>query len=403
VSKKRALFLQIITLVILLAGSSLFGCSGITTEPPLTTTTAATTEISTTRLYRIQFIENGGSDVADIIGMLGAEATEPEDPIREDYIFVGWFSDIELTTAYVFSVIPDDNIEVYAKWEAEASVTDMQEALEVVLITFSLDATLVSISDMNQVYADYCLMIDETTDDAGFQIIQAQYLVALNSVYIKDYTKIDFEYAKSTATTQMESSLEMLQMFVDYGLLDDFAVSEVIEEYIDLIDNATTIEEVDGYLEAFRPALTAAIVFESSPPIELIIGFRAAMIAHIESVWAVINATGEDIGVIVVDSTTISLMELSINMSSDIPDIVEYVFYGIRQSFQSLAESSREYYTIQVTSAYGNVLNTLSIDMQALLTTKYQVAIEMIDTLQFYEDIAMAASDFMDFVELISP
>lgn len=42
--------------------------------------------------------------------------TKPVDPVKEGYIFDGWYSDVDLTTIYTFGIMPAENITLYAKW-----------------------------------------------------------------------------------------------------------------------------------------------------------------------------------------------------------------------------------------------------------------------------------------------
>ncbi|MBQ8885487.1 MAG: leucine-rich repeat protein [Clostridia bacterium] len=67
-------------------------------------------------VFEIGFETNGGSAVEPYVGIPGDEVEAPADPIRENYIFDGWFADEACTEAYEFSVIPEESITVYAKW-----------------------------------------------------------------------------------------------------------------------------------------------------------------------------------------------------------------------------------------------------------------------------------------------
>ena len=67
--------------------------------------------------YRITYVSNGGSVINSIEKAYDEELTEPEDPIRKGYKFVGWYSDEELTQLYTFSTMPAEDITLYAKWE----------------------------------------------------------------------------------------------------------------------------------------------------------------------------------------------------------------------------------------------------------------------------------------------
>ncbi|MBR2847866.1 MAG: InlB B-repeat-containing protein [Clostridia bacterium] len=66
--------------------------------------------------YTITFNSNGGSAVPEITQDYNTAVVQPENPTKTGYDFGGWYEDAELTTAYVFSTMPAENITVYAKW-----------------------------------------------------------------------------------------------------------------------------------------------------------------------------------------------------------------------------------------------------------------------------------------------
>jgi uncharacterized repeat protein (TIGR02543 family) len=69
--------------------------------------------------YTISFVENGGSAVSDITQDYLTSVVAPTSPTKTDYIFVGWYSDLELQTAYTFDTMPLNGITLYAKWISE--------------------------------------------------------------------------------------------------------------------------------------------------------------------------------------------------------------------------------------------------------------------------------------------
>lgn len=64
----------------------------------------------------ISFDSNGGSDIDYTLTVDGAKISEPEDPEKEHYTFVGWFVDAELTDEFDFS-IPTESLTLYAKFD----------------------------------------------------------------------------------------------------------------------------------------------------------------------------------------------------------------------------------------------------------------------------------------------
>jgi uncharacterized repeat protein (TIGR02543 family) len=67
--------------------------------------------------YTISFETNEGSIVNPITQNYGTTVNQPQNPTKEGYTFVGWFSNANLTLAYSFTTMPAENITLYAKWE----------------------------------------------------------------------------------------------------------------------------------------------------------------------------------------------------------------------------------------------------------------------------------------------
>ena len=68
----------------------------------------------------VSFRTNGGSEVADQSVQFGEKINRPKDPIREGYVFGGWYTDIHLSDAWDFDKdTVQGNMSLYAKWNAE--------------------------------------------------------------------------------------------------------------------------------------------------------------------------------------------------------------------------------------------------------------------------------------------
>ena len=91
------IFVMLLSLCVVLAGCEMGG--------PVAPTT-----------YKITFDSDGGSNVAAIVAEAGAEIAAPTDPTKEGFVFAGWYLG---EVKYEFSVMPDTNIELKAKWEEE--------------------------------------------------------------------------------------------------------------------------------------------------------------------------------------------------------------------------------------------------------------------------------------------
>jgi len=66
--------------------------------------------------YDVRFNTNGGSEIADQRILSGRTAERPEDPIKQGYIFAGWYIDKELTKEFDFDTAITARTILYAKW-----------------------------------------------------------------------------------------------------------------------------------------------------------------------------------------------------------------------------------------------------------------------------------------------
>ncbi len=70
--------------------------------------------------YSVKYETNGGEPISSEYYVKGATVQLTAVPVREGYIFEGWYSDAALTQK-VESVVMDGNITVYAKWTKDGS------------------------------------------------------------------------------------------------------------------------------------------------------------------------------------------------------------------------------------------------------------------------------------------
>ena len=72
----------------------------------------------------ITYQTNGGSEIVQLKAPEGSIITQPEAPVRAGYEFDGWYSDDMLTLAFTFTVMPNADTTLYAKWKGvETTVT----------------------------------------------------------------------------------------------------------------------------------------------------------------------------------------------------------------------------------------------------------------------------------------
>lgn len=74
---------------------------------------------SATARYTIKFNTNGGKEIGSVLVEKNEIVTEPDVPVREGFIFKGWYADAELTTEYDFTSKVTGSLTLYAAWEED--------------------------------------------------------------------------------------------------------------------------------------------------------------------------------------------------------------------------------------------------------------------------------------------
>jgi uncharacterized repeat protein (TIGR02543 family) len=68
--------------------------------------------------FMLTFISNGGSFVEPMTAQAGSVINAPVNPVRKNYSFTGWFTDVALTALFEFNTMPEISTTLYAGWEA---------------------------------------------------------------------------------------------------------------------------------------------------------------------------------------------------------------------------------------------------------------------------------------------
>lgn len=73
----------------------------------------------------VSFETNGGSTIPALTAQYGETIARPDNPVRDGYRLVGWYTDIDLQDPWDFDTdVVQGNMTLYAKWEKGAPVED---------------------------------------------------------------------------------------------------------------------------------------------------------------------------------------------------------------------------------------------------------------------------------------
>jgi uncharacterized repeat protein (TIGR02543 family) len=97
----------------------------------------------------IAFNTNDGSTIASIVAQVGSTITQPADPVKDGFVFSGWFKDAQLKENYIFTTMPAGGITLYAKWLPKTYT-----------ITFDVDGG----SPVDPITATYGTLVDAPAD-----------------------------------------------------------------------------------------------------------------------------------------------------------------------------------------------------------------------------------------------
>lgn len=79
--------------------------------------------------YTINFDSNEGTEVESITADYNSVVEAPVEPTKEGYTFSGWYTEETLENKYEFSVMPEENITLYAKW-SEITIEVVNKEIE---------------------------------------------------------------------------------------------------------------------------------------------------------------------------------------------------------------------------------------------------------------------------------
>ncbi len=80
-------------------------------------------EIKVKKLHKISFESNKGNKKKSQYILNKKRVSEPKEPLRKNYTFVGWYTDPKLTQRYNFMTKVRANLKLYAKWTKSLSQT----------------------------------------------------------------------------------------------------------------------------------------------------------------------------------------------------------------------------------------------------------------------------------------
>ncbi len=126
--------------------------ANLTTMPNHDVTLYAKWEIN---LYHISFHTNGGTLINELDFEYNSEIILPSEPIKEGYVFVGWYLEEELINTFSEILMPANDLNLYAKWNVlEVSINFATEGGSQIASLSGVPGSLVTIPE-DPIYQDH--------------------------------------------------------------------------------------------------------------------------------------------------------------------------------------------------------------------------------------------------------
>ncbi len=224
----------------------------------------------------VTFDTMGGSTIQPI-DVYESRIVPPAEPTKNNYKFIGWYTDAEYTTKFDFTTIVTKDMTLYARWVEGSTVTfdanggsfsDQQQTVDVMVFD-SVVSQPSNPSREKYRFDGWSTLADGSTTFDFNQVITADTI--LYAKWVEQIT-IQFETKTSTMQDQIidkgsKITYEYVEPYIDSGLEYQF-MGWALEENGAIIDKTATFTE-DTTLYAIYEEITGYFVtYVQSPSID---------------------------------------------------------------------------------------------------------------------------------------
>lgn len=199
--------------------------------------------------YTMTFNSNGGSPVSPQTANYGSVLVQPSVPVREGYIFRGWYQDTTLLNPYSITTMPGENLTLYAKWSSGSDDYEentfyfdlVSKQTNIIKIILYLDGK-VSLAgyDLEILYPSNHLrlvsskaLLSQTINAQVLGKIKSIYVDALNPLFEKTaLIELEFELLSSLSTEITIQINEAIDVNSNYEIIitDYHTIAYIVNE-----------------------------------------------------------------------------------------------------------------------------------------------------------------------------
>lgn len=191
-------------------------------------------ELTITSSETITFNTNGGNNIENQIVAYNSKATKPSDPTKENYTFMGWFTDNEtFLKEFDFNTEITNNITLYAKWKANeynitVNVNDSRMGSASSKFTTATLGTLVELTTVSNDGYHFLKWESEDVDATNGTFEMPNHNVTVTAIFEED-KKYEYEFIKGDNQTLTINDINEFTFTIDgdYSLFENLKIDDL--------------------------------------------------------------------------------------------------------------------------------------------------------------------------------
>lgn len=174
--------------------------------------------------YTLSFDTNGGEEIEKQV-LSNNEVTTTVIPVRESWVFDGWFIDSDLTEPFIFGGVLKEDTTIYAKWVKYIKFVDESDCIKTITVG---DGEYIPLPTDDE-------LIDMALEDF---IVSWYYIKDATNIFITNSTKLsDLDEDSDTVTLYLEKIPAFYLSFYLDENSDEFYRKKVINDQIISFDD----------------------------------------------------------------------------------------------------------------------------------------------------------------------
>jgi uncharacterized repeat protein (TIGR02543 family) len=209
--------------------------------------------------YTITFDVNQGTDLPSITQDFNTILYEPSEPVKEGYIFTGWYREPSYSTAYLFTTMPAYNETVYVGWTATVDTirsTILNHQFDNLSLCQGTESANIE-STVYELLNDPFVVVNYVTKN-----VDGTFTIDLTQSYNDTTTSITitatFDVCEEYPANLIQEAKSEIEVLIPTGLFDNIQVANLNER--------TKTAGINGRLQALKDKydVTIDVIYDDS-------------------------------------------------------------------------------------------------------------------------------------------